>query len=301
MKTIIIISISLVLTINLFAQNQLPNKDYRLTRDSLSKMSTIIWKQKTDSAKLKANTDFFVFFQSVLTNESFVSQPFDSIYGITRIASDDQKLQIYTWDVPLNDATFSYFGFIRTPNLEQKAVPLITKKYEKSDFQNVSLSSENWYGAIYYRLIQIIIGGKTDYTLLGWDGYNDQLNRKIIDILSMDEQGKFTFGQPVFHTSEGVLNRVVFEYAEEANMLLRYDYQAYKIQKGRKVRLKNEWMIVADRLVPMAPNMDDMRKYYVPSGEIYDGFLFRNGQWSLVEDIVVNDKAPKRGSPPKNP
>ena len=45
-----------------------------------------------------------------------------------------------------------------------------------------------------------------------------------------------------------------------------------------------------DRLVPMDPSMEGFRKYYVPAGDIYDGFVFRNGYWVLVEDVDVANR-----------
>jgi hypothetical protein len=33
-----------------------------------------------------------------------------------------------------------------------------------------------------------------------------------------------------------------------------------------------------------------MGKYYVPSGDTYDGYIFRNGYWILVEEIEVANK-----------
>jgi hypothetical protein len=38
-------------------------------------------------------------------------------------------------------------------------------------------------------------------------------------------------------------------------------------------------------------SMKGIQKYYVASGEIYDGYIFRNGYWVLVEDIDVSNKA----------
>jgi hypothetical protein len=36
--------------------------------------------------------------------------------------------------------------------------------------------------------------------------------------------------------------------------------------------------------------MKGMRNYYVPAGDMYDGFVFKNGYWVLVEDIEVANK-----------
>jgi len=258
-------------------------------QDSLSKLSSRIWKQKPDSNRLKANEIFFKVFQSVLESRSSALIPLDSIQGITRIASEDSKLRIFTWNVPLDNGTNKYFGFIQLNFDSLKVIPLRSVENDPDDFENKQLTSNDWYGAIYYKLIEVKIGEQKAYTLLGWDGYTPNSNRKLIDIISVDKSGKIVFGMPVFKTDKGIKSRVVKEYAGKANMVLRYDYQALMIKKGKKIKKENAWLIVMDRLVPMDPSMKGIQKYYVASGEIYDGYIFRNGYWTLVEDIdVVN-------------
>ena len=147
-----------------------------------------------------------------------------------------------------------------------------------------------WYGAIYYKLIEVEIYGQKAYTLLGWDGFTANSNRKFIDIINFEKNGNATFGLPVFKTEKGIRNRLIFEYAEKANMLLRYDYQAIMIEKRKKLKKVNAWLIVMDRMIPMDPSMAGFRKYYVPAGDAYDGYIFRDGYWTLVENIEVANK-----------
>jgi len=264
-------------------------------QDSLSRISSEIWKQKSDSARLAANTAFLNVFNAVLKSDTSMSFPLDSIYGITHVASSDAKMHLYTWNIPLKNGTNKYFGFFRA-NIENPIlIPLESHENNSEDLSNQIISPQNWYGALYYKLIQVKIGDKEAYTLLGWDGYMASSNRKIIDILTIDTKGNIQFGMPVFKTDQGIKSRVVMEYSEKANMLLRYDYQAIKIQKKKKIKREMAWLIVMDRLIPMDPSVKGMRKYYIPIGDIYDGFIFRNGYWSMVEDIdVTNTPAIKK-------
>lgn len=274
------------------AQNVRSNSEIQ---DSLSRISSEIWKQKSDSAKLAANTVFLNVFNTVLKSDTLISFPLDSIYGITHVASSDAKMHLYTWNIPLKNGTNKYFGFIRANIDNPILIPLVSHEYNNEDLSNQLMSHQNWYGALYYKLIQIKIEDKEAYTLLGWDGFTATSNRKIIDILTIDNKGIFQFGMPVFKTDQGMKSRVVMEYSEKANMLLRYDYQAIMIQKKKKIKREMAWLIVMDRLIPMDPSMKGMRKYYIPVGDIYDGFIFRNGYWSMVEDIdVTNTPAIKK-------
>ena len=259
--------------------------------DSLGKSSSYIWKQKTDENRIAAGNAFFLEFRTALENNESALLAFDSIPGITRAVSEDGFVRIFTWNVPLANGTHMYWGMIQLLNDSSEIVTLTSHNAGESGLSAEKFSPLNWYGALYYKIIDVEIENKKVYTLLGWDGFTGEANRKLIDILSIDEFGTITFGMPVFKTDQGIKPRVVFEYADKASMLLRYDYQAINIQKRKKIKKENAWMIVMDRLVPMDPSLKNMRKYYVPSGDTYDGYIFRNGYWILVEEIeVANSK-----------
>ena len=259
-------------------------------QDSLSKLSSLIWKQKTDSGRIQVNYIFFKKFQSVLESVSSSDIVFDSINGIARVASDDGKLRIFTWNVPFSDGTNQYFGFIQLTRDSSVLIPLQSTGNDLSSLDSKQLTPQMWYGAIYYKLIEVEIYGQKAYTLLGWDGFTANSNRKFIDIINFEKNGNATFGLPVFKTEKGIRNRLIFEYAEKANMLLRYDYQAIMIEKRKKLKKVNAWLIVMDRMIPMDPSMAGFRKYYVPAGDAYDGYIFRDGYWTLVENIEVANK-----------
>jgi len=288
---ITILSISLLLFLITSGALAQPVENNSGIQDSLSKLSSLIWKQKSDSGSLKANEVFYMKFQSVLKSKSSFDFPLDSILGITRVASDDVKVRVYTWNVPLSGGTNKYFGFIQFLQDSVVLVPLRSVGNDPSDFETGQLASQNWYGAIYYKMIEVKIGSQKAYTLLGWDGYTPNSNRKLIEILTIDKTGNIVFGLPVFKTDQGIKSRIIKEYAEKANMLLRYDYQAILVKKGKKIKKENAWLIVMDRLIPMDSSMKGMLKYYVASGEIYDGYIFRDGYWVLVEDIEVLNRA----------
>jgi hypothetical protein len=262
-------------------------------QDSLSKMSSLIWKQRTDSARLQASDIFFQKFQTVLTSGYSADFALDSINGITRVASDDGLLRIFTWNIPLADGTNKYYGFIQLFRDSCVVIPLQSNENDTINLSSKQLTPLLWYGALYYKLIQVEIAGNKAYTLLGWDGYTSTSNRKFIDIIHVDPDGNILFGMPVFKTDKGIKSRIVMEYAEKANMLLRYDYQALMVKKRKKIKREAAWLIVMDRLIPMDPSMVDYRKYYVPAGDTYDGYIFRNGFWVLVEDIEVVNKSDK--------
>jgi hypothetical protein len=225
-----------------------------------------------------------------LENNELALLAYDSLPGITRAVSDDGFVRIFTWNVPVSNGKNKYWGIIQLLYDSSEIVPLTFINDAESAIMTGKYTPLTWYGALYYKIIDVEIENKKVYTLLGWDGFTNEANRKLIDVLSMDASGNLTFGMPVFKTDQGIKSRIVFEYAEKATMLLRYDYQAINIEKRKKIKKENTWLIVMDRLVPMDPSLKNMRKYYVPSGDTYDGYIFRNGYWILVEEIEVANK-----------
>jgi len=260
-------------------------------QDSLIILSSRIWKQKSDTGKLSVNEAFFARFQAALSNKHSLKNRLDSIEGITRIVNEEGTLRIFTWNVPLSDGTNRYFGFVQLAGDSLQVFPLRSSGTEVNNFEDQQLSTSNWYGAIYYKIINVNVGKQQAYTVLGWDGFNSNSNRKLIDILTFDKPGHMQFGLPVFKTDHGLKCRVVKEYAEKATMTLRYDYQSILVKKGKRVKKEESWLIVMDRLVPMDPSMKGFFKFYVAAGDTYDGYVFRNGFWTFVEDIDVVNRA----------
>jgi len=255
--------------------------------DSLFALSDTIWKCRTDSSRLAANTIFIDRFEKVLKQPGAFNYPFDTLKGISKLRSEDGRFRIITWNIPLNNGTFRYFGFIELQG--DTLFRLQETENGRAGLMNDVLPATNWYGVLYYSLIVTRFEKKSYYTLLGWDGNDPSSNRKVVDILSFDDKGLPVFGAPLFKTKNGLRNRVVIEYAKNGNAILRYDRQTLLEQKGKRIKERKEWMIVTDRLVPMNPSLEGMWKYYVPAGDTYDAYIFREGFWMFVEDIRVTN------------
>jgi len=272
----------LALGITLKAQNTIPFSVYE---DTLTTLCRKIWKAKDDSSRLAANAIFLEKYKSTLSLHSAFNHPFDSLSGISKLKSGDGKIRISTWNVPLNNGTFRYYGFIEVN--DGHLYILRENDSRPADWENRLISYDNWYGAVYYKLITVYYNKEVYYTLLGWDGNNNNSNFKMIDILIFNNSGIPGFGKAIFKTPDGTRNRVVIEYSEKSSALLRYDYQTLIIQKRNGTREKKAWMIVTDKLIPMLPTMQGIRKYYVPSGDTYDAYIFNEGFWNFVENVKV--------------
>src|SRR6185312_5933672 len=224
----------------------------------------------TDKQKEEANTRFLAMFQKALSLPNSFNYPFDSLKTIGHLTSDDKQFRIISWNLPKNDGSQEYFGFIQSLNPRTKKYvlyPLKDKSAEITNPQSEALTPDKWMGMLYYKIIY-----KKDckfYTLLAWSGYNKLITRKIIDIVSFNAEGVPTFGKNVFEhlptKFKGATKRIVFQYSASSTMSLEYN-------EGKDV-------IAFDRLEPNQAGLEGQYEYYAPNLMAVDGLQYKDGKW----------------------
>jgi len=207
--------------------------------------------------------------------------PFDSLGFMKRIEPEDHSFRILNWAIKNNDGTYRYYGAIQFKSDDKlKLIPLRcdTGTFDNNDLDTIITDNKLWIGALYYKMITNIINGKPYYTLLGWDGFNYMSNRKYVDVLSFDESGKPLFGAPIFNVNGKTQTRLIFYYAGNAEMVLRYD--------------EDNKIITYDNLVPPNPATKGVLYDYIPDGS-YDYLEFKNGKWTQKENPFEHFKTIK--------
>lgn len=91
-----------------------------------------------------------------------------------------------------------------------------------------------------------------------------------------------------------VMLRIVFRYNPRTDMILRYDYQAYRRYRGKKAKETPAYMIVCDRLMNDPLSLDQTAARLVPAGGVYDAYVFRAPYWYPVEDVIARNPDPER-------
>lgn len=206
--------------------------------------------------------------------------PFDSLKTLSALKSPDGQVRIYSWFLQSREhGTFEYFGVVQRRNAKTgnfSTTGLIEKKYETNFAEINVFDVDEWYGAVYYDIIERKIDKKNCYFLLGWHGNDRTTTRKVIEVLSFDFWDKPEFGLPVFfgQSSPKVKYRVIFEFAASAVMLLRYDN-----------RMK---MLVFDHLSPANPSLKGNFSSYGPDFT-YDGYRFKKGKWIYRKNLDLRN------------
>lgn len=211
--------------------------------------------------------------RALKTPHSF-DYPFNRLRSISIMAPPDSSFRIFTWQLFVNDSTYHYYGAIQMNQGALKLFPLIDRS-DEMEFEPAYeiYTNDNWYGALYYNLLQFDTKTGRKYLLMGYDAFAFFEKRKLIEVLSFDDSGKPVFGAPVFDRGDATSalkeNRLIFEYSAEASIRVNWDEQ-YK-------------MVLFDHLIPF-PSPFGRGMTAVPDGS-YEGLKLEKGVWKVIDKV----------------
>jgi hypothetical protein len=213
---------------------------------------------------------------NVLNTNGAFDYKFDSLKRIGRITSDDKKLVIFTWNIP-HGMFHNYYGIIQYYSKKEKKVFTYSLKEEPgilSRSRQAQANISRWPGALYYKIVTSKYKGQVYYTVLGYNFNNLLSNYKLIEVIAFDEHNYPYFPQRKFMFKGKVQNRIILEFAEQANVSLDYD--------------KHKKMIVFDHLSPARPSLEGQFQFYGPDFS-FDGLHFEDGIWMHKSDIDISN------------
>lgn len=236
---------------------------------------------KDDTEKRQAHEAFVALWDSIIDYPKSMKYAFDSLTTyIPILTSKDKKLRLINWHIPLSNGLIDYHAIVQYYDNKkryqvQRLEPLLGEVRKPN---TLSLTNNQWMGALYYHMSSFKRGKKTYYLLLGWDGHNERSNKKIIDVLSISKT--LVFGAPIFRYKKQRLHRFVLEYKEDAAVSVRFSE-------------KNQ-AIYFPQLIPIDDNFEGLYDYYIPDGSI-NSFELINGSFKFKENV----KNPFKVSVPK--
>ena len=200
--------------------------------------------------------------------------------GNITAGSGIEKVVILSWNSERFDRTQDYgcfviFGFEKVGGISTfKWTELTHNRNEDPTNVERSYRADDWPGAIYYKLILTHVKKSPVYTLLGWEGADGQVTRKIIETMIITND-RIRLGVPYLKTEEGLKKRHVLEYGDALQATLNYE-----ADQGR---------IVLDRLAPSDPSLLGATAFYGPTME-YDAFVWEGEKWVFTKDVNVSNK-----------
>ena len=267
-------------------------KYYADLEDSLKHISNRVFYSKKEVNRFEANKQFIALWNLILKDEKSLQYPFDSLKkDVSLLFSPDKKFRIITWDMRKDDQTYFYFGFIQVNNtkvvkkgLFKKAItsqydvfPLLDKSATVKTPENYIGDPSKWFGMLY---VDVLKSDNDFYTLIAWDGNDKLTQRKFIDILYFKPDGIPMFGKDVFKFPGKFAKRIMFEYASEVAMSLKYN--------------ANRKQIIFSHLAPNAPDptLEGQFQFYGPDGS-FDALSMKKGKWEYEPAIDIRKEKDK--------
>lgn len=238
-----------------------------------------------DSLKVIYSDSIIKELSNVLYCDYAFNYPFNSLDRLGKVTSADSLVRVLTWNIRFSNGSFKYYGFIlnRASKADKKAKIFFLNDFSDSipekELEQAILNHKKWYGANYYQIAHYTHKKQTHYILIGWDGYSQYINRKVVEVLYFNARGKPIFGKAIFKSDEKTVKRLIFNHSIKATMTCRYD----ETQKA----------IIFDHLVPSSPTYKDMYEFYGPNGT-YDAYLLKNNLWIYKKDIEAKNPPPKK-------
>lgn len=305
MRTLAIItlmSVFLSASPSLYAQS---NRDLADIENQLNVMFDSILSLPDDEHRVEAAAVFTGLMHQTLALDGSFDYPFSLLSKVSKLTSPDRTLRIFTWNIPLYSGINRFYGLIQLPSQPgetARIIELADQPGGDGPLQQEILSQNQWLGAVYFQMVPChTVHGDLFYTLLGWRGESNLLNTKLIEILSISPSGEVHFGKKVFceYPAEHPA-RIILSHSANVTISLRYEEQSIVLDKQwnarrREFTYKREmaWLIVVDRLIPSHPELEGQYEYYIPAGDVMDGFLFRDGCWNFIRDIDARNPLEK--------
>jgi len=275
MKRILVFALLLSIMRLAYSQSYVDAFNKRI--DSIIAILNRVQNINNDEDRIKLGERSALFFEQILQNPKSWKADLSALKKyVSILKSEDNLVKVYTWAIPLQD-DYYYIGFVQHYDKKSKTA-FYYRLYDKSSSiknpTKVYLSANKWYGCIYYDIITKKYKRKTFYTLLGSDLDGQLLNRKIIEVMTFKPNGEPRFGYDFKDEFGNPVKRFIFEYNNQATMLLEWND-----------RLK---MIVFDHLSPSEPKFKGLHQFYGPDFS-YDGLKFEKGKWVYQIDLDVRD------------
>jgi hypothetical protein len=247
-----------------------------------------------DEERTLAHSELKVFIREILTDHDSSESLFEVFEnwpaGIASAGKGDELVTVISWNSERQDRTEDYGAFViygfEGANLYDsfKWTELVHDRDEDPSDESRSYRVDDWPGAIYYELILTHDGKTPIYTLLGWDGANAQVTRKIMETMIITND-RVRIGVPYLNRPEGIRKRHVLEYSDALQSTLRYDFENDRI--------------VLDRLAPSDPSLAGATAFYGPTME-YDAYVWSKGQWMFLQNVDVKNSRDKERHRPYN-
>lgn len=294
MRALLVILLTIGWLYNGFAQdttNTISDEDLKILQtneDSMRYLGRQVLQNRTKEIRIASSNQLNELLKTSLEIENSFQYSFDSILHVSILYPDDSTFRIFTWQLYVSPNEYRYAGIIQKNSPHSDLFVLNDRSASNFFPDNMTVSSSNWFGALYYNLKQINTSSGSYYTLFGLDNNSMWVKRKIIDVLYFTEEGKPQFGSPIFHgvnknQQAETKHRVLLDYSAEGSISCNYS---------------NEYgLIIFDNLIPIGGSHEGQGVIQVSDGS-YRGYKFDGEKWVFIEKVFndFQEEAPRENA-----
>lgn len=230
-----------------------------------------------DADRIHINDSIRLILGRYVRSDTVFGHRFGDLRHLGQVTSPDSIIKIISWNIVLNNQPGLYNCYLikkQDKGKENTVYELFTKYDFKPVKADTTYTISDWYGALYYDLKPVVVDKERCWVLLGIDYGNPEITRKIVEVLNFNPDGSIVFGKKWFDSGEKRRFRVVFEYAANAMMSLRF---------------RSDNSIIFDHLVPFTASKINDYRYYGPDYS-FDAYNYLNGIWKLAINVDVRNK-----------
>lgn len=255
--------------------------------DSLRKTLDDIRTLPHEADRYAAVEKFIPQLVKTLKEKGSYTYSFDSLKSLSVQYAPDNSFRILTWMMVNDNWTYRYFGAIQKNSEELSLIPLTDASAEMVSPAFREVDNSEWYGALYYDITQITSPSGTPYYLLyGWDANNKLTDKKLVDVLFFDAEGKARFGAPIFEIirndgAKEVRYRYIIEFKEGTPVRLNYD--------NDKKMIIHDYLTKEDNANSEFTSTSDIA--YIPDGTYQGLALQPDGLFRVVESVFNHSMA----------
>ncbi len=267
--------------------------DLPAIKDSLIVLGQTIRDSPEFKIRKKANSRFSELLQDYLSYNEGYADPLKEVSTMVSVSEEENEFRIFTWVLPDSLFDLKPFGIIAAKTRRGIALTsLVDQKQNLREPDFSILKANQWYGAIYYKLITTKKRRKKVYTLLGYSP-DKPTQRKVVEVISIDRRGRPKFGAKVFYIEDFMDKKF-----RKAPMRL---ILSYSTEYSASVKWNEEKeMIIMDHLCPPNPRLKGLYNMYGPD-MTYDGLEWDDDWWHLRPQVKFNSGQNIDIRPPDRP
>jgi len=218
-------------------------------------------------------------FEIVLSDPKALSYPFDKLYAISDLTSPSGNLRIFTWELPNDQNVNTYYGilcYIYDNEVYTEILKDSSERLSNPEFK--SLTSQKWYGALYYDLREYTYKKNRFVVLLGINRSDELIKKRIIEILEVGEKARF--GKEIFVFPKKIigLKRKIYQYSIDADMSIWFEEETD--------------IILFDHLSPLKAMYEGKYEFYAPDLS-FDALEYKKGKLYYEADYDARMKKTK--------